>query len=309
MPELATPVAVSVVIPAYNAAAQIENAIDSVLAQSMPPMEIIVVDDGSTDDTAKLVARRYPQIILIRQENQGCGPARNTGCRIARGEWLAFLDADDEWLPEKLEKQLTRTRDPEVAVISARATTKDGIGLGTEIAFTTLWHRNVLIVSSTLVRRAAFEAAGGFWTERYCEDYHLWLRLAGAGWKIANCSQDLVLYRPTEDSLSRQTERFAEIERLCLVDAARHLGTPRSKLERRLLDSYLVHARGALVQRRMALARRLLCGSMAHGIRLEQLALLAGTALPPCAFAARRQLLHWWRGHGHWALARGQQRP
>ena len=173
---------VSVIIPAYNAAAHIARAIDSVLAQSTPPLEIIVVDDGSTDDTAELVARRYPQVTCVRQDNRGCGQARNTGCTAARGDWLAFLDADDAWLPAKLEKQLALSVDPRVAVVNARRATRLGFELGTAISFDTLWHSNVLIVSSTLVRRGAFEAVGGFWAERYCEDYHLWLRLAGTGW-------------------------------------------------------------------------------------------------------------------------------
>ena len=97
---------ISVVIPAYNAAEYIGRAIDSVLAQTRRPDEIIVVDDGSTDDTAGIVETYGSQVRLIRQENAGVSAARNTGINAATGEWIAFLDSDDEWLKEKLQLQV-----------------------------------------------------------------------------------------------------------------------------------------------------------------------------------------------------------
>jgi glycosyltransferase involved in cell wall biosynthesis len=96
---------ISVIIPTYNAAAYIERAIQSVLAQSRPADEIIVVDDGSSDNTADILKKYQNQIISIRQPNAGVSAARNTGIRAATGDWIAFLDADDEWLPEKLRLQ------------------------------------------------------------------------------------------------------------------------------------------------------------------------------------------------------------
>jgi glycosyltransferase involved in cell wall biosynthesis len=96
---------ISVVIPAYNAAKFIVRAIDSVLAQSRRPDEVIVVDDGSTDETADKIKKFGSQIRYIYQENAGAGVARNTGIEAAGGEWIAFLDADDEWLPERLGRQ------------------------------------------------------------------------------------------------------------------------------------------------------------------------------------------------------------
>jgi len=97
---------ISAVIPAYNAAAFIRRTIDSILAQSLQPEEIIVVDDGSTDDTKSVVDAYGGKVRCIRQENAGDGPARNTGVAAAKGEWIAFLDHDDEWLPHKLELQM-----------------------------------------------------------------------------------------------------------------------------------------------------------------------------------------------------------
>ncbi|MHC4386164.1 MAG: glycosyltransferase family 2 protein, partial [Planctomycetota bacterium] len=105
---------ISVVIPAYNIEDYIERAIDSVLAQTRQPEEIIVVDDGSTDATAQKIKAYGDQVRYIHQANKGLSGARNTGIRQAQNEWVAFLDGDDEWLPEKLQLQSELlTRNPE----------------------------------------------------------------------------------------------------------------------------------------------------------------------------------------------------
>ena len=97
---------ISVVIPAYNAEKTIGRAIESVLSQTRPADEVIVVDDGSTDVTAEVVRLYGDKVVLIQQENAGASVARNTGINAAKGNWIAFLDGDDEWLPEKLQLQL-----------------------------------------------------------------------------------------------------------------------------------------------------------------------------------------------------------
>lgn len=104
--QMSTEGLVSVVIPAYNVASHIAEAIESVLAQDYPDLEIIVVDDGSSDDTADVVASRFPRVHLIRKANGGAASARNVGIRSARGQYVAFLDADDIWLPGKLSAQV-----------------------------------------------------------------------------------------------------------------------------------------------------------------------------------------------------------
>jgi glycosyltransferase involved in cell wall biosynthesis len=109
---------VSVVIPAFNAAMHIGRALDSVLAQDYSPLEILVVDDGSTDDTAALVEDRFPFVKVISQSNAGVAAARNTGLSAASGELICFLDADDGWFPGKLHAQVSYLRaHPEVALV------------------------------------------------------------------------------------------------------------------------------------------------------------------------------------------------
>jgi glycosyltransferase involved in cell wall biosynthesis len=106
---------ISVVIPAYNAGSCLGRTIDSVLAQTYGEIEIIVVNDGSLDNTEEVVKSYGKKVVYIHQDNAGSSVARNTGIRRARGEWIAFLDADDEFLPDKLERQLALLeRNPEL---------------------------------------------------------------------------------------------------------------------------------------------------------------------------------------------------
>ena len=109
---------VSVIIPAYNRAHYIREAIESALQQSHRPLEIIVVDDGSTDETPQILATYSEPVRVFRQVNQGVAAARNLGVSHARGEYVAFLDSDDLWHPEKLEKQIERFEaDPELGLV------------------------------------------------------------------------------------------------------------------------------------------------------------------------------------------------
>ena len=97
---------ISVIIPTFERKHLIGRALDSVLKQTQPAREVIVIDDGSSDGTAGWIKKAYPSIILIDQKNRGVSAARNTGIRNAKSKWVALLDSDDEWLPEKLEAQV-----------------------------------------------------------------------------------------------------------------------------------------------------------------------------------------------------------
>jgi len=114
------PLRISAVIPAYNNGRYISRAIDSVLAQTRPVDEIIIVDDGSADNTGEVVKRYGEKVRYIRQDNAGASTARNTGIEAAAGDWIAFLDGDDEWLPDKTERQVELlARNPDLVWVTS----------------------------------------------------------------------------------------------------------------------------------------------------------------------------------------------
>ncbi len=263
----------------------------SVYAQTSSAYEIIVVNDGSTDKTREAVSSFGPRVRLLTQMNQGPGAARNLGAHAAKGEWLAFLDADDVWLPVKLSKQLEYVRDPAVAVVNCRAKTKQGGPMPAGISFDRLWAINDLITSAAIVRRTAFLAIGGFDPRpdlRSAEDYDLWLRLAARGWKIANCPEDLVLYQPSAESLSNRLEAFAAAQIVCLTKAGKELQLSDERLRTRLAAAHLDFARAAIFARNMALARRFARRSLKFAVSLKQLKVLVAAYMPGAVLDLRR---------------------
>src|SRR5215217_263451 len=179
---------VSVVIPCYNQAHFLGEAIESVLAQSYPNFEVVVVDDGSMDNTSE-VASRYPEVRYVRQDNQGLSAARNKGVSQSKGSYLVFLDADDRLLPQALEVGVRCLEaHPECAFASGkyRNIAADGSSLSTpEQPYIEKDHymeilrcRYFTAVVTLIHRRAMFEAAGGFDTSwSHCEDTDLALRI------------------------------------------------------------------------------------------------------------------------------------
>ena len=179
---------VSVIIPSFNRASVLPRALDSVLAQTHVAAEIIVVDDGSSDGTNALVERDYPGVKLLTQGNRGVSSARNAGASVSTGEWLAFLDSDDEWLPEKLSHQLACARDnPHISLIhSNEIWIRRGVRVnqmrkhrksGGQI-FESCLPRCVISPSAVMMSKALFDRLGGFDEDLpACEDYDLWLRV------------------------------------------------------------------------------------------------------------------------------------
>lgn len=155
---------VSVIIPVYNAEPWLAATIESVLDQSRPPCQVIVVDDGSTDQSAAIACRYLPHIQLVQQPNAGCAHARNRGVALATGEYLAFLDADDYWTSEKLALQLAAFQQtPSLEAVFGQlkqsctmATAQpDGVAFGMDV-------QDGYNLDTILIRQQAFHRIGGF---------------------------------------------------------------------------------------------------------------------------------------------------
>lgn len=219
----------------YNAAATIDRTLDSIRAQTLCDIEILVIDDGSSDGGTAIVDRHRladARVKLVRQENQGVAAARNHGARLARSEWLSFIDADDLWAKGKLARQFERLQsDPQDAGVVyswfARIDANDRI---TSYASESIEEGNVIKAlcarniigngSAIMVRRALFEKVGGFDVELQrlkahgCEDYDLYARLAGVTPFALVRSFDIG-YRITNDNMSSDLARMVRSRVIC----------------------------------------------------------------------------------------------
>jgi len=178
---------ISVIIPTYNRYSLTKRAIKSVLAQILRPKEIIVVDDGSTDNTQQL-QNDFPHVIYIYQKNRGVAAARNTGIQNARSEWIAFLDSDDEFHPQKLQKQQAfHQENPDIFMsYTAERWIRNGTvmkipkkyrKIGNNPFLENLSYCNIA-PSSVLLHRKILDDVGVFDEAlRVCEDYDMWLRI------------------------------------------------------------------------------------------------------------------------------------
>lgn len=221
---------VSVIIPTWNRAATIEAAIKGALNQTHPPLEILVCDDGSTDQTKDLVAAIEDERVLwIAGEHAG-RPAipRNRGIRESRGEWLAFLDSDDEWLPEKLERQTALAELTACLAVCANAYRVDPEGCrrlyqswqGERITFSDFLQGNKVICTSAIIHRSLVAAIGGFPESlelTALEDYALWLRVATQT-DFAYVDEPLVLYRDDPDASLRKQDVDGRTERSIVLE-------------------------------------------------------------------------------------------
>lgn len=219
-------ISISVVIPVHNAGPRLDQAIGSVQRQSMSPDEVIVVDDGSTDDVAGRVRRLAPGATCIRQPWRGVAHARNAGIEVASGRWIAFLDADDRWRPQKLERQLgalPRVSDDVGCLYGRHATLAAGVSVLSrvpprhgQLELADLLRRNWIGMSTALVRREAVARVGGFDGDlRAAVDWDLWLRMAAAGERFVYLPQLLAECHWSSDGLTRQLElKTCAVERV-----------------------------------------------------------------------------------------------
>ncbi|MCM1984688.1 glycosyltransferase family 2 protein [Lyngbya confervoides] len=214
---------VSIVIPAYNAMAFLPETLASALSQTFRDFEIILVDDGSTDGIIPWVrSHPHPQVQLISQSNQGLAGARNTGIRESSGEYIAFLDADDLWHPEKLAHQVkVLDREPEVGLVYTWVANIDSQGQPTgrihqhqlqgKIWPALTQHNIVECGSVALVRRQCFDHCGVFDTQlgSFLEDWDMWLRLA-RHYPFQVVPIPLVQYRQHPQSASKNWTAMAQ---------------------------------------------------------------------------------------------------
>ena len=227
--------AVSVVIPAYNVEWCVGRAVESVLAQTFRDFEVIVVDDGSTDDTAKVLQQYGAALRVVRKSNGGLSSARNAGIAAAGGEMVAFLDADDWWLPAKLERQVDlMRRRPEVGFCSTAASVVDPDDRVINVWRTQPWHGPFLVHlfgahgdvagsgSAVMARRHLLDKVGGFDEAlRSLEDIDMWMRLASEA-EYASIDEALVVILKHPDSMSRNLE-VMRISAVQVMQKNRHL--------------------------------------------------------------------------------------
>lgn len=204
---------VSVVMPAYNAEKYIEEAIRSVMAQTVTDWELLVMDDCSSDTTAQIVQALAQEDQRIRyypnQENVGCAASRNRGLDLCQGAYVALLDSDDVWLPEKLEKQLSLAQSTGAGLIYSSYGIMDAEGKKAKadylvpgsVDLPAMLAENVIGCSTVMLSRAVVDQFR-FETDFYHEDYALWLAILRSGILAAGCREILVRWRFVENSRS-----------------------------------------------------------------------------------------------------------
>jgi glycosyltransferase involved in cell wall biosynthesis len=308
---------VSVILPTYNRASLLKHALDSVLSQTVGDIETIVIDDGSTDKTVELVKGYTPRVRYIRIEHSGLpSVARNVGLRLAQGDYIAFLDSDDQWLPAKVERQLEvlETR-PAVGLVCSNALAlghgRHALGrlylrddqAGSGWVLERLLMDNFVITSTAMVRRSLLSRTGLFSEDPLLlvgEDYDLWLRIAAIA-QIHYLPEALVLYRDDPAaSIRAQQSRVCYWQGLLLIldrvkgrlaEGKRPDLVPAGVLDQRIFacrrglrDAYLAAGRFSdavrwsilLLAGKPVRSMKLLCGRAAIDLKMRGRALLRG---------------------------------
>jgi glycosyltransferase involved in cell wall biosynthesis len=287
---------VSVIIPAYNTAATLPRALDSVISQSFTEYEVIVVDDGSVDDVSAAVASYGERVRLLRQDNAGASAARNRGAREARGRYLAFLDADDFWHPRKLELQLTAFRErPDISLCWTRgARWPQSVDPPVRFAepdptlvrpeyigdFREIFATPYLGTPGVMMPREVFVRLGGFREDlRSAEDVDLWLR-ATYGAVAARIRVPLFYVVVSASGLTATHKDLAFKNNLRVIEefCATHPDFVRAEpvaVRRARAKVYENWGSDELVRGNVGNARRLLASSVRHHVSLRAVILLS----------------------------------
>lgn len=247
---------VSVIIPTFNRARVLGRAIASVMAQTFSDYELIVVDDGSADDTGEVVSRLGGRARFIRQDNRGVSSARNTGIRASRGDLIAFLDSDDEWLPSKLEKQVSLYSRGHFICHTDEIWYRDGILVRQKAIhrkqggrfFERALERCLISPSAVVISRCLLDTVGWFDEDLpAAEDYDLWLRIT-AFHEVSFVPEPLVIkHGGCENQLSEITPA---------IDRYRIRAMEKILLDARLSEPYREAAIRELIRK---------CGIVAEG--------------------------------------------
>jgi glycosyltransferase involved in cell wall biosynthesis len=307
--DLRDPAEVAVVIPACNCARYLPRAIDSVLAQTYRDYQIFVIDDGSTDGTDVIVQRYGDRVTYVQQPHAGVATARNRGISLSASPYVAFLDADDAWLPAKLERQLEFLKSqPDVGLVCSDFL-MEGVVYTSQIDhpsltlsgryFEYLLYHCFILTSAVVVRRQCLNEVGGFHEPlKVSEDCNLWLRIASR-WPVAAIAEIFVLKHNSSGSLSASTsieDRFhhaiAAFEHVLLVS------TGLTKHERRvpqrvIADRYYNFGSYLLLQKDPRAARPILAKAWRNRIFSWKAATkFLASMLPPKGL---RFLIRLWR--------------
>ncbi len=263
----------SVIIPAHNSESVIERAIHSALKQNKIQIEIIVIDDGSTDSTSQIVKQFGSQVHYIFHKQSGPATARNRGITESKGEFIAFLDSDDEWLPGHLEKAITPMQEDNIVGLTyGWAIRKDEQGRemirnyhspSRNSWHTTLWPDPLQCTSSTVCRKKILEKVGGFDESlKTREDQDLWIRLGEIS-RVIEIPEPLVIvhkqkhsysttqpieqmradyFKIIDKALTRAPKRYAQKQRIIMAEAFRYWG------QHALYYGYVTEARQDLVR-------------------------------------------------------------
>jgi len=301
---------VSVVIPAFNAERYLRETLESVLAQTWRDFEVIVVDDGSTDGTRSIAEGFGPPVRWVSQPNAGPSPARNRGIREATGELIAFLDADDLWLPEKLAEQVPLfDAEGRVGLVYCHAERIDAEGRPLPTAqapkpvgrvFEQFLFRNHCPTSAVVVRSECFDRCGLFPEDMvWAEDWHLWLRIA-RHYHFAAVPRVLVRHRVHTAALTKQLEKAylgarRVLEEALLPDDPPALRTARRRGLHRLDRN---QALNLLALGELRAARRCFRRAIANGPADPHA--WAGHALALLPGFARRPLMRAWKRRVPW---------
>lgn len=266
---------ISVIIPVFNCEKYVSEAVESVLLQTYQDFEVIVVNDGSTDNTEEVLKAYFDRIIYIYQENKGIAAARNTGIRASKGKYLAFLDSDDIWEKDKLDGQvifLNTNKEFDLVYedyipFNDKGLIRDHFSILKDFPrpsgniFKPLILSTLFPTSTVIVKRDVLDDLGIFDESfKMGEDYELWLRIAGK-YNIGYLKQRLVRVRYHQKSITKVTKVFEKPWEIRAIEKALDIYPKEKKkiknidIRKRISGIYMYHGYGAFWEKRYAAAR------------------------------------------------------